>query len=69
MKRFRSAISGQWVTRLFAKRNPATTVSETTGTTTIISGSVPTFTPCGYCGKLIDWSEGMCRYCGSELDE
>lgn len=26
--RFRSAISGRWVTRLFAKANPATTVRE-----------------------------------------
>lgn len=26
--KFRSAITGRWVTRLFARTNPATTVSE-----------------------------------------
>lgn len=27
-RRFRSAITGRWVSRLFAKKNPDTTVSE-----------------------------------------
>ena len=63
-KRFRSAISGRWVTRLFARSHPSTTISERTGTTITIK-----LEPCGYCGKLVDYTEGMCKYCGTELDE
>lgn len=65
MKRFRSAITGRWVTRLFARKNPETTVSETA---TSFSGVTIKLDPCPFCGKLIDWSEGVCKYCGSEID-
>lgn len=71
---FRSAISGRWVTRLFARANPATTVSESSGVTHVITvdGSVETAErteQCQFCGKWIKPSSWVCEFCGSELTE
>lgn len=72
-KRFRSAITGRWVTRLFAKKNPATTVSESTGTTIIIDDGdghdeLPGTIQCQFCGKWTRTSD-VCEWCGSMLNE
>jgi sarcosine oxidase delta subunit len=83
--KFRSAITGRWVTHLFAKKNPATTVSEKEKAATTAStgnwkppwdadgkwdvSSAGLFIPCPYCDKLIQKGDKFCQWCQSEIDE
>jgi hypothetical protein len=73
-RRFRSAISGRWVSRLFARSNPDTTVSESTGTIHEVStedGSDerPGTMQCQYCARWTSKGASICEWCGSELEE
>jgi hypothetical protein len=79
MKRFRSAITGKWVSRLFAKQHPMTTVSETITHNAgnvltwppnpTITGSAPPTPQCQYCGYAVDWNALECPNCHAILDE
>ena len=62
--KFRSAITGRWVTRLFARRNPRTTVSEGS------KAKAPAeLVDCPYCGHRIATDATVCRWCGTDLLE
>jgi hypothetical protein len=56
MRFFRSAITGRFVSRFFAKKNPDTTVS-----------SISPFTKCKSCRKLIRREDGVCFWCKTEV--
>ena len=60
--KFRSAITGRWVTRLFARRNPRTTVSEN-------QAQYAKDEPCPYCGHRIAADATFCPYCATDLLE
>lgn len=78
---FRSAISGRWVARLFARSNPATTASESSAKTvtfttpnpypfptiTGVGGPFKAQIRCRHCDKLTP-IDAACRWCQSELD-
>jgi hypothetical protein len=77
MKRFRSAVTGNWVSRLFAVKNPRTTISETITHTT--TGGIVTYPPqvtttgttpqCQYCGTYVTWDALECPACHAIFDE
>ena len=71
--RFRSAITGRWVTRFFARTNPNTTVGESITPSIVLDNEGglderPGTMQCQYCGK---WTRSfdVCEWCGSDLRE
>lgn len=67
MRRFRSAISGRWVTKLFARQNPATTVSETADAQTIKVEASGLIVQCQFCGEEVGWATRECPNCHADL--
>ena len=65
MSRFRSAVTGRWVAKLFARQHPDTTVGERTPQKKRPADPVP----CPYCGHLLDSDATFCPYCGTDLLE
>ena len=61
--KFRSAITGRWVTRLFARMNPHTTVSEGKAEAPV------ELMDCPYCGHRLDADATFCPYCATDLLE
>jgi len=64
--RFRDAISGKFVTRLFARLNPRTTVSERGREKPQTTGEM---VPCPYCGYPLSVDATFCPRCGTDLLE
>jgi hypothetical protein len=62
-KLFRSSITGRWVPRWFATKNPRVTVSESSGPTIVVTG-----TTCTFCHKVTNTPD-VCEWCGSVLYE
>lgn len=75
MKRYRSAITGRFMTKKLAKQEPATSVSESTGRAFTINlndnpvSQFTAFTHCQACGKSMRTDDAVCPHCQSEPDD
>lgn len=70
MKRFRSAITGRFVTWLYARYFGDTTVSEeVTPRQATMDMPFERTQQCQFCGAYVIYSDVVCPKCHSELDE